>query len=627
MNTAEQLKNLTTCIFAEADIVEVRMLPAGKSLWFEAKELHEEADRLTRENSKQNIYLGANPRTRIGGTTAEEVELARCLFVDWDDITIVSDDQLETEVRTRVEKADLPQPTVIIKSGHGAHAYWRLNEPINDLEEWSALQKRLIQVVKSDGKIHDPPRIMRAPGFTNLKPPVAESYILFCDPYTIYSLVEIEESLPVDYFPAPEGYKPPKVQSEKIEVGERNNRMASIAGKLRNDGLSFNGIFGELIAKNKELEDPLPRHELRTIAKSISRYKPGNAPIEEVDDDTHFKCTDLNTVKKSEVDWLWVNKIPRGKLTLLTGDGGVGKSFFTCYLAAAMSRGFPWPQDNRRREPARTLLVGQEDDLDDTVVPRVEACQGNMSLITSLQYKVKYDKDGKEIPMMISISDDIGKFEKLIKERDIELIVFDPIMEYVGDINTNDNNEVRGALMRLLHLARQYNIAVICVTHFNKKSDQKAMDRVMGSKAFTTTVRVSLQITFDPDDDEKDQAKRRRLLAVNKGNICTSMTTLAYRIVDGAICFENGTVNKTADEAMGGNTGAPMKDKHKLLADWFLAAIERGPVDNDVVLDKISEFDVNEKYGPKLLKKVAEQNGIVKSWGGAWRKQSEESPI
>jgi hypothetical protein len=103
------------------------------------------------------------------------------VFVDFDGID-------PDTARDRRCDAGLPTPTLIIASGHGVHAYWRLAEPIADMALWTRYQKRLIALLGSDGAIHDPARIMRLPGFVNHKEPVAMCNIIDGDPARIYDL-------------------------------------------------------------------------------------------------------------------------------------------------------------------------------------------------------------------------------------------------------------------------------------------------------------------------------------------------------------------------------------------------------------------------------------------------------
>jgi KaiC/GvpD/RAD55 family RecA-like ATPase len=176
------------CLFEADDIVEVRRLPSCQSTWHNAADLPSISGALIVENaSGQNIYIGANPRKTAGGRKSEDVVLARCLFVDFDNMII--DESLE-RIKT------LPPPTLILISGHGVHCYWRLVDPIDNLITWTELQRDLASYVGSDPTIHDPPRIMRVPGFTNHKPPIAESYIVESDSSRVYHFCDLWDMIP-----------------------------------------------------------------------------------------------------------------------------------------------------------------------------------------------------------------------------------------------------------------------------------------------------------------------------------------------------------------------------------------------------------------------------------------------
>jgi hypothetical protein len=180
--TQEEVARYVTCVFAPTDTIEVRRLPSGTSSWHKGGELIEAVESLFQDNQLgQHIYVGANPRRTRGGTRSKDVACARCLFVDFDNIGIKM-------ARDRWCNVGLPTPTITIASGHGVHAYWRLSEPIFDMDLWSKLQKRLIALLDSDAAIHDPPRIMRLPGFINHKEPVAACTIIDDKQTRIYDL-------------------------------------------------------------------------------------------------------------------------------------------------------------------------------------------------------------------------------------------------------------------------------------------------------------------------------------------------------------------------------------------------------------------------------------------------------
>jgi putative DNA primase/helicase len=111
-----------------------------------------------------DVYFGANPRLRVGGTEAADVALARCVFADFD-----FDDEIKTseDVSARIAEKNMPKPTITVGSGNGIQAWWRLAEPIHDLAKFTEIQKRIARHLGSDPKVIDPPRIMRLPGTFN----------------------------------------------------------------------------------------------------------------------------------------------------------------------------------------------------------------------------------------------------------------------------------------------------------------------------------------------------------------------------------------------------------------------------------------------------------------------------
>lgn len=159
-----------------------------------------------------NVYASANPRMVTGLSKNEDVILARSVCVDLDKTT------LEAAMQ-KLATSRLPLPTMIVISGHGVHFYWRLLEAITDLENWTALQKRLIQLLGSDPAIHDPSRPMRIPGFNNVNGDFpTRCYIHEADGDRRYSLDDILPLLPPE---PPKPAKPniPNKQLSNIDAG------------------------------------------------------------------------------------------------------------------------------------------------------------------------------------------------------------------------------------------------------------------------------------------------------------------------------------------------------------------------------------------------------------------------
>jgi hypothetical protein len=150
------------CLFEGGDIIEIRRIPWPRREWCLAGELPGKAAKLYRANGRgQNIYLGANPRRFLGGSKNADISCCRAIVADFDDID-------PAEAQRRWHAAGLPAPTLTITSGHGVHCYWRLTAAVWP-GEWTATQRRLAAVLRSDGRIHDPARIMRLPGLLNVK--------------------------------------------------------------------------------------------------------------------------------------------------------------------------------------------------------------------------------------------------------------------------------------------------------------------------------------------------------------------------------------------------------------------------------------------------------------------------
>jgi hypothetical protein len=134
-----------------------------------------------------NIYIGANPR-EDQGRRSEDIPLARCVCVDFDG------GMTAAGTRWCIEDQWLPASTVTVNSGHGTQCWWRLEDAITDLPDWTGRQRSLIGLLTTDRSIVDPPRLMRLPGFRNHKPPAADAVLVEADPRRVYPLDEFPEA-------------------------------------------------------------------------------------------------------------------------------------------------------------------------------------------------------------------------------------------------------------------------------------------------------------------------------------------------------------------------------------------------------------------------------------------------
>lgn len=273
-DTQAQLSQYVAAIYEPDDIVEVRRLPSGRSTWHAARDLPAQSQSFARENTREHVYFGAQPRKAVGGKKAEDVALARCLFVDFDGGASADD------ARARLASAGLPTPTLLVCSGHGVHAYWRLSEPINELAEYTAMQRALAAAVGSDPTVHDPPRIMRAPGTVNHKPPATACYIVAADATRRYTQRAIEVALANGESALPLTRAAQLLEAPTIGEGQRNDALLAMLGRERirygdGDFAAFERRAHEL--NRTKFTKPLDDAEVSRVAKSSWGYRNNEA--------------------------------------------------------------------------------------------------------------------------------------------------------------------------------------------------------------------------------------------------------------------------------------------------------------------------------------------------------------
>jgi putative DNA primase/helicase len=267
-------------------------------------------------------------------------------------------------------------------------------------------------------------------------------------------------------------------------------------------------------------------------------------------------------VQPDLVRWLWPGRIALGKLTLLCGDPGLGKSFITLDLAARTSAGSTWPDiPLLKNPPGGVVLLSAEDDLADTIRPRLDAADADPTRIAALQAVRRLRFDGKTEEAYFDLTQDLPALEAAIqKTADCRLVIIDPLTAYLGKIDGHKNTEVRAILARLFELAAKHKVAILAVTHLNKASTLPAIYRAMGSLAFVAAARAVWAVVRDEDDE----TGRRRLFVPVKNNLGADETGLAYALEPvgqtARVKWESGAVNMRADDALSGGRKAVVRD-------------------------------------------------------------------
>lgn len=183
------------------------------------------------------------------------------------------------------------------------------------------------------------------------------------------------------------------------------------------------------------------------------------------------------------IDWLWTGYLAKGKFTTLSGEPGHGKSLVSLDIAARLTTGRVWPDGQTNlNKPAGVLLLTEEEDAADTIMPRFLSCGGNPAKFHTMNMLTKLFQVEKDCQKLAT---------KLISELpDIKLIILDPVSDYTR-VDPFKDTEVRPMLNQLVRVASQLNIVILGINHLNKKTDMSAMHRVAGAKAWISVSRLN----------------------------------------------------------------------------------------------------------------------------------------
>lgn len=280
----------------------------------------------------------------------------------------------------------------------------------------------------------------------------------------------------------------------------------------------------------------------------------------------------VDQVVPEPIDWLWRPYLARGKLHMLDGDPGVRKSYAMLSLAAQLSRGIPLGSGDGAAPagpPGLTLLLPGEDDLADTIRPRLDTLQADATRIKAVTGVVH---QGKDSPLWLDESGVIA-LEKAIKLIAPDLVIIDPLVAFLGArLDMNRSNEVRAMLRPLADLAKRYNCAVVALRHLTKAFSLHALYRGQGSIDFSAHARSALLMGKDPEDPD------RSILVPIKTNIGLLGHAQALRLTgegrDTRLVWE-GAVEVTSDDLLGGAEGeghSARKEAEDFLLDRLAGA-------------------------------------------------------
>jgi hypothetical protein len=490
-------------------------------------------------------------------------------------------------------------PSIVVESSPKKfHRYWLVVDdwPADEKgrADFAAVMERMVASYGSDKNAKDISRVLRVPGFLHRKDPARPHMVhIVEDNRHRYTRGEILRAFPpveheqsqqrrewrvtdndeeriadaLRFIPADDRDVWLQIgMALKDELGDRGRSLwdswSAKCSQKFNDrdqnktwrSFRRNGIgIGTLFYHAQQYGWAPPRHEAQREKKSNGGIPPQSIAPEPANRTAVLVKADALTPEA--INWAWKNRFAFGKLAVLAGDPGLGKSTILIEIAALHSAGGEFPCGEGRAQQCEVLILTAEDGLRDTLVPRLIAAGADRSKI---HFLTGIKTEGTDDETLFDLSRDIAALRKALKENpNIRILIIDPLTAYLGPTKAKENSEVRRVLAPLVKLIEETGVLAIANNHLNKSAG-KALYRVLDSIAFVAVGRIVHLIIKDADNPDN------RKFICDKTNIGSKPLGLTYiiqkawivdeetgeEIETSRICWGTQHIDETADEAL-----------------------------------------------------------------------------
>lgn len=524
-------------------------------------------------NGTRGLYFVVN----AGGETDEEITRFNAWFAE--------DDSRPIDEQHRILDASPLQPSIRLETLQSVHAYW-LTDGVCHAEEWRDIQQRLIAYFGCDEKIKNPSRVMRLPFFNHVRYDVSNDILSYkrvelveFTPERRYTLDEMRLAFPSLCEMSPES----NGSTSQAEIGEFSTwnelnieaaRRIRLSPKARTDkrgwtqapGICHGSNAGKALYVSPDGAYGCHKgcHTATILAvyglpEHPSRTEPDIGTTESKAEPPTLKVVLMSDIKTEEVSWLWYPYIALGKLTILEGDPGLGKSWLTCALASGVSCGRGLPGAGIY-EAGNVLMLSAEDGLADTLRPRLDTVGADVSRVFALAEPLTFDVAG-----LIKLEAAIVKYKPL-------LVLIDPLFAFTGGkVDIHRANECRAISAPLAAIAERQGCAIVAVRHLGKsRGGGHALNAGIGSIDFTAAARSVLLVGADPDEPNK------RAIVQIKNNLAPHGPAVGFKLEDSQF-YWTGESTLTAGRIL----AATSEDERSTLeeAAYFLRrTLQDGPL-------------------------------------------------
>jgi putative DNA primase/helicase len=415
-----------------------------------------------------------------------------------------------------------------------------------------------------------------------------------------------------------------KFPRARIVIAADNDASGTGQRKAAEAARASGGLIALPAEEGKDWNDVHRERGAEAVRCGIKGARDPEAAVHQAradDDVSGLLLRRVSDVQARPVRWLWPGRIARGKVSMIAGHPGLGKSQLCISIAAIVSTGGLWPVDRTRCERGSVLIASAEDDAEDTIRPRLEAAGADLTRVHVLEAVAVRESDGSLRRRGFSLVEDMPRLAaKLAELQDVALVVIDPISAFLGDTDSHQNAAVRAVLAPLAEVAAKHGAAVIAVSHLRKSAGGEAMLNITGSLAFVAAARAAYIVA-------KDQADLlRRLLLPAKNNLGDDQTGYAFKIEPAnlpsgigtsRIAWEAERVTVTAEEAL-----VPAQDREERsaieeAADFLRAVLADAPMPAKRLLAEAREAGHAEKTIRQAAKAISVEHykdGMQGGW-------------